>query len=43
VTTDATAAAGLGLPQTPSIFISGTFYTGGLSLAELPSAVAAAR
>lgn len=43
VTTNATAAAGLGLPQTPSIFISGTFYTGGLSLAELRSAVAAAR
>jgi protein-disulfide isomerase len=43
VTTDATAAAGLGLPQTPSIFINGTFYTGGLSLAELQSAVAAAR
>ena len=43
VTSDATAATELSLPQTPSIFINGTFYQGSLSLADLQSAVAAAR
>ena len=43
VTSDATAAVGLSLPQTPSIFINGTFYQGSLKEADLQSAVAAAR
>ena len=43
VTSDATAAAALSLPQTPSIFINGTFYRGNLDLADLQKAVAAAR
>jgi protein-disulfide isomerase len=41
VTTDATAASKLTLPQTPSIFINGTFYKGNLTAGDLRSAVAA--
>lgn len=43
LTSDATAAAALRLPQTPSIFINGTFYRGSLALQDIRSAVAAAR
>jgi len=42
VTSDATAAAELSLPQTPSIFINGTFYQGSIALQDIRNAVAAA-
>jgi protein-disulfide isomerase len=42
VSSDAAAAKALGLPGTPSIFINGTYYQDGLTLAQLRSAVAAA-
>jgi protein-disulfide isomerase len=42
VATDLDAAETLGLPGTPSLFIDGQLYNGGLSLADLRSAVIAA-